>query len=321
MDRAWWLISAAIREQDALAAVRAEVHAEIKEGGKALSARQRELTSWQQGDVVPPILGLFCGCGCILLCRRLRFFATAPRPCAMKLSFSFSKKAEPKRVVPALQTKPKPDEGKEIITSLEGGEVKIDGKAEQAKAFTIPCNNPLKMQTQKLRNEPTAAAKAKVSATPESIQDGKGGLVLPKLQQQLSADDAEAMRELLKDAEEGEERNSVPEVAPILMREKSRRAREGGAADVSKDAYEKVPVEAFGLALLRGMGYDPEKHKTKPIWHEKPRDNLLGLGVQPLLPSEKMALKRPKDPKDLKDPKGEKSEKEPPEKKAKESPS
>lgn len=23
-----------------------------------------------QGDVVPPILGLFCGCGCILLCRR-----------------------------------------------------------------------------------------------------------------------------------------------------------------------------------------------------------------------------------------------------------
>ena len=41
----------------------------------------------------------------------------------------------------------------------------------------------------------------------------------------------------------------------------------------------------------------------------RPRDNLLGLGAQPLLPSEKMALKRPEDPKDLKDPKGEKSEK------------
>lgn len=33
------------------------------------------------------------------------------------------------------------------------------------------------------------------------------------------------------------------QVAPILMREKSRRAREGGAADVAKDSYEKVPVE------------------------------------------------------------------------------
>eukprot|EP00434_Breviolum_minutum_P012007 symbB.v1.2.010588.t1/scaffold686.1/size316167/7 len=119
------------------------------------------------------------------------------------------------------------------------------------------------------------------------------------------------MRELLKDAEHGDQ-DSVPEVAPILMREKSRRAREGGAADVAKDAYEKVPVEAFGLALLRGMGYDPEKHKTKPIWHEKPRDNLLGLGAQPLLPSEKMALKRPKEEK------GSKTEKEQPEKKQKE---
>ena len=38
----------------------------------------------------------------------------------------------------------------------------------------------------------------------------------------------------------------------------------------------------------------------------RPRDNLLGLGAQPLLPSEKMAMKRPKDPKDQK---GEKSEK------------
>lgn len=61
----------------------------------------------------------------------------------MKLSFGFSKKAEPKRVVPALATKPKvealprrsrdqvdflaEDEGREVITSLEGGEVKIDG--------------------------------------------------------------------------------------------------------------------------------------------------------------------------------------------------
>lgn len=209
----------------------------------------------------------------------------------MKLSFSFSKKAEPKRVVPALSTKPKPDEGKEIITSLEGGEVKIDGVAESAKAFTIPCKNPLEMQTQKLRNEPTPAAKAKASATPESIKDGQGGLVLPKLQQ-ISAEDAEAMKELMKDAQEGTDRNSVPEVAPILMRETSRKAREGGAADVSKDAYERVPVEALGLALLRGMGYDPDKHKTKPIWHEKPRDNLLGLGAQPLLPSEKIPKRK-----------------------------
>jgi hypothetical protein len=39
-----------------------------------------------------------------------------------------------------------------------------------------------------------------------------------------------------------------------LMREKSRRAREGGAADVSKDTYEKVPVE---VCILTGAGLNP----------------------------------------------------------------
>ena len=136
--------------------------------------------------------------------------------------------------------------------------------------------------------------------------------MLPKLSEEAGSwclggirQDAEALRELVKDAKHGE-REDVPEVAPILMREKSKKAREGGADDVSKDVYEKVPVEAFGLALLRGMGYDPEKHKTKPIYHDKQRDALLGLGAQPLLPSEKMKQK---------DKKGEKKEEKKQEKK------
>ncbi|CAE7633250.1 gpkow [Symbiodinium sp. CCMP2592] len=207
---------------------------------------------------------------------------------SMKLSFSFAKKAEPKRVVAALSTKPKEDEGREIITSLEGGEVQIDGAAEAAKAFTIPCKNPLEASKLRLRNtKPAEAAEAapKESEASAAIEDGKGGLVIPNMQK-LSDDDAEAMRELLKEAVHGEG-ESVREVAPILMRENSKKAREGGAEDVTRDSYERVPVEAFGLALLRGMGYDPEKHKTKPIYHDKQRDNLLGLGASPLLPSEK----------------------------------
>lgn len=45
----------------------------------------------------------------------------------------------------------------------------------------------------------------------------------------------------------------VAQVAPILMREKSRRAREGGAADVSKDSYEKVPVEVGDKGRQRAV--------------------------------------------------------------------
>eukprot|EP00434_Breviolum_minutum_P012006 symbB.v1.2.010587.t1/scaffold686.1/size316167/6 len=90
MERAWWLITTAVREQDGLAAVRAEVHAEIKQGGKALSERQRELTSWQQSDVVPPVAGLFFGCACIAFCRRLPFFSTAPRRGQKGITFCHS---------------------------------------------------------------------------------------------------------------------------------------------------------------------------------------------------------------------------------------
>eukprot|EP00931_Biecheleriopsis_adriatica_P100413 TRINITY_DN75738_c0_g1_i1.p1 TRINITY_DN75738_c0_g1~~TRINITY_DN75738_c0_g1_i1.p1 ORF type:complete len:373 (+),score=122.51 TRINITY_DN75738_c0_g1_i1:26-1144(+) len=205
------------------------------------------------------------------------------------LSFSFAKKAEPKRVVAALSTKPKPDEGKEEITSLEEGEVKIDGAVQAAKALTIPCKNPLEAAKQ-------AAAKPKAKAAaapPPPIDEEKGGLIVRNMEK-LSEDDAEAMKALLQDASReadggGGDGDSYTEAAPILMRAGSKQAREGDAApDISRDAFERVPVEAFGMALLRGMGYDPDKHKTRPVYHDKPRDNLLGLGAKALLPSEKM---------------------------------
>merc|ERR1719162_1181425 len=43
--------------------------------------------------------------------------------------------------------------------------------------------------------------------------------------------------------------------------------------------------------MLRGMGYDPSLHKTKPIFRDKLRDNLLGLGAKALLPGEKLQIK------------------------------
>ena len=62
------------------------------------------------------------------------------------------------------------------------------------------------------------------------------------------------------------------EVAPILMRENSRKAREGGAADVAKDVFEKVPVEAKpggGGVLLcwsRLMTLKVQNQQKSTIW-------------------------------------------------------
>ncbi|KAJ2451414.1 hypothetical protein EV183_003640 [Coemansia sp. RSA 2336] len=51
--------------------------------------------------------------------------------------------------------------------------------------------------------------------------------------------------------------------------------------DVDDDAYDRVPIEEFGAAMLRGMGWkgDDSKPSTEDT---KPRPSLLGLGATPL---------------------------------------
>eukprot|EP00931_Biecheleriopsis_adriatica_P124216 TRINITY_DN99325_c0_g1_i1.p2 TRINITY_DN99325_c0_g1~~TRINITY_DN99325_c0_g1_i1.p2 ORF type:complete len:151 (+),score=28.68 TRINITY_DN99325_c0_g1_i1:45-497(+) len=79
MERFLWILKSTVQEQEPLAVVRQEVHAEIVEGGKAFSERQQELTRWQQADFAPTILGLIGGCGAITLCRRYGFLKKGPR--------------------------------------------------------------------------------------------------------------------------------------------------------------------------------------------------------------------------------------------------
>lgn len=210
------------------------------------------------------------------------------------LSFSFSKKADPKKVVPAL-VKKKEEDNREVITGLEAGEVKIDGPAKAATLLTIPCKNPLEEKEVKKRAAPAAPLLPKPSATGEPVEE-PGGLVKRDFSQ-LSAEDAEAMKELLKDAEnpDGTGAKSGMKAIPILMRDGSKQARTGTGAEASKDMFERIPVEAFGEALLRGMGYDPEKHQTKPVYHDKMRDGYLGLGAKALSPTEKLLLAKKKE--------------------------
>merc|ERR1719199_1008739 len=100
------------------------------------------------------------------------------------------------------------------------------------------------------------------------------------------------MKELLKDAAREGDGDDAPVVAPvpILMKEGSKKVRDGNAPEATKEMFENVPVESFGEAMLRGMGYDPNLHTTKPIFRDKLRDNLLGLGAKALLPGEKATI-------------------------------
>lgn len=83
------------------------------------------------------------------------------------------------------------------------------------------------------------------------------------------SEDAQAIRELFSDARarasdltSAEEfGQAVDAVEPILCQVNKRRKTGENANDFdeSKDARE-IPIEEFGMAMLRGMGFDKDKH-------------------------------------------------------------
>lgn len=57
----------------------------------------------------------------------------------------------------------------------------------------------------------------------------------------------------------------------------------GSALDlIETDTFTEIPIEEFGAAMLRGMGYDPSLHQTKP-YITKPMLTLTG-GIGAILP-------------------------------------
>lgn len=51
------------------------------------------------------------------------------------------------------------------------------------------------------------------------------------------------------------------------------------------DDYDAIPVSAFGLAMARGLGWDPKANNNTSIHEPKKRPQLLGLGATPMDPT------------------------------------
>lgn len=207
------------------------------------------------------------------------------------LSFGFAKKAEPKRHVAALSTKKVDD--REEIRGVEEGQVAVEKPKEGQGPPVIKCKNPLDGANAPKKLTPNLPTGDKPKVLDKPLDECGGGIVSKNLAK-LSDEDAEAMRELLKDAaREGDgDCESVAAAVPILMKEGSKKVREGSAPEATKEMFENMPVESFGEALLRGMGYDPKVHTTTPIFRDKLRDSNLGLGAKALLPGEKAQIAR-----------------------------
>ncbi|CEG35994.1 uncharacterized protein PHALS_00316 [Plasmopara halstedii] len=73
------------------------------------------------------------------------------------------------------------------------------------------------------------------------------------------------------------------------------------ALDVHSDVYESIPIEEFGAALLRGMGWTGNVNADDVGLTPQPRHKLLGLGAtkRPTLPGEEKKKTRKKQKKEV----------------------
>ena len=148
----------------------------------------------------------------------------------------------------------------------------------------------------------------------EVTVEGNGNVEPP----QKKTADEEALDALLGKSEKPKGPDLIIPTAPQTQpqsEESAYRAAIASAPDVSTlEDYERVPVEEFGAALLRGMGWKGEKNKSDGVRGKevKRRQNLLGLGAKELDGAEELgAWVRTGDVKRLKGPGEKKFEKRP----------
>ncbi|CAH1783638.1 unnamed protein product [Owenia fusiformis] len=212
-------------------------------------------------------------------------------------SFGFSKKIETKKLQSgAIKSDENNVQGDpDFVTSVEGTKVKSTRpEAEPKKPLVIPLittNNWKTKTAEKLINgddKNGGADKGKVSKHEKvSINDGKDDL------------ESEAIQELVNDAKKHEEdwedreKQKQTLAIPLLLQNKVPEGFETDEklnVDLRPDGaqeadYDEVPIEQYGMAMLRGMGFSEEegigsssKRKVKPI-EVNIRPKGLGLGA------------------------------------------
>lgn len=158
---------------------------------------------------------------------------------AKKISFGFSKSK-------ALTVKPRNVKADiQFIDCIESKSIKLKGVSEKRKEeLIIPINA-------------TSLGKHKCSSDvkEESFTPGDGGGNLINVQTVLKEDTLEekAVKEILEDTKRVKE---TPQRDLLILQPKSVKVSD---TESSFADYEDVPVSQFGLAMLRGMGWKPEK--------------------------------------------------------------
>ncbi len=173
----------------------------------------------------------------------------------------------------------KPDSNIELIKSIEGKKVNTVNKSaddEKKKPLIIPCakNNLIfDIKREEIRNN-------KIKAEQENASSSQTEAVQPPLISNGKIDDMAAIAALIADSKKKlEEKDKVDLKIPLTEEEKSEKAR------VEEPDYEKIDLEKFGIAALRGMGWSEKSgmglsnKRSIAVYEPELRPKGLGLGA------------------------------------------
>ncbi|KAL5234919.1 hypothetical protein ACI65C_002329 [Semiaphis heraclei] len=152
-----------------------------------------------------------------------------------KISFSFKQISKPK-VIPVL---PKTEKAVQFIECVEEKLIKVAGALEEVDNELI-----IHMPKSVKQRLPTKQVLSSISNTPQE----NGASTLEEMAVQAILNGCKKREE----GEEEEEDTKIVEV-PLLID-----PQEGMEMPTAED-YETIPIDKFGLAMLRGMGWKPTK--------------------------------------------------------------
>lgn len=168
-----------------------------------------------------------------------------------KISFSFVKS-----VKKPLLDKPVPQEEKKVeyIECLDDKAIKVIGKEEEkTEPLVIPL---LKSKTWHDRiinkiNADIYKQKVKSKNDVSNIQEAVSNIQIKIANQNENTLDEQAAKEIIEDLKSTEEKDKPNDLTLPLVKEQNL----NGAEESVLEDYENVPIESFGTAMLRGMGW------------------------------------------------------------------
>lgn len=185
----------------------------------------------------------------------------------MKLSFSLAKTAAPKRKIEIQHIEKLDSEKREVVNVSQGNGILVEKSeediiSESQKNLTIPVSTLYQRRTKQSSEVLT------ISHNSLRSLEHKSGIIAGDMKESTRTDVAE-------------EPSRKKQSGSILMQ--IRNARERGLIQDAPESDSRIyGPEQFGWALLRGMGYDPDKDAAPDVTPTiVGNQGRLGLGVKP----------------------------------------